>query len=267
MAEQAGFGNPTAGAVLNTREAAKRLLEIAPSLAEARVATAYVKHLDGHFREALLDAHQATQMRAGSKKGSGLVHWLYGWLLMNAGHPDAALREYLLAERADPADPTIQFQLGHPYFAQRNFKEALAHYQKSLDTEPRQYWGYYCKGRVYEETGDFSRAIQEFEKADLIAGKKNETQAKLFYDALRKACDLGGAAGYWSNRLEKALNATPQSPQNIAVLLAYLGKTNEAYEWLEACNPGQLRGLWADLCWDHNDDRFKAVAKKAGVSP
>ena len=77
----------------------------------------------------------------------------------------------------------------------------------------------------------------------------------------------GGPRGYWQERLDKALAQSPQKPQSIAIYLAHLKKTDEAYVWLnKALQEDKLQGLWVDPCWDHSDERFKAIAKNAGAS-
>jgi tetratricopeptide (TPR) repeat protein len=242
-------------------------MEIDPFLAEARIASANVKYLDGQFREALAEARLATRMRAASKEGNAFVHEIYGWYLMNAGDPEAALQEFLFAERNSPANANIQRHLGRPYFFQRKFDLALDHFQKSIELEPLQFDGYFCIGSVYEEKGDFLNAIQAFEQGDLLTGK-NEESTKLFYDGLRKASQQGGSEGYWSNRLETALSAPAPDAHYVATVFAHLGKMKEAYDWLEkAYDQGELQGLGFDVCWDRNNERFKKIAEKVGLKP
>jgi tetratricopeptide (TPR) repeat protein len=267
MAQHSGVGNPSVDAGVNLRAAAAKLMEIDPSLAEARIASANVKYLDGQFREALAEARLATRMRAASKEGNAFVHEIYGWYLMNAGDPEAALQEFLFAERNSPANANIQRHLGRPYFFQRKFDLALDHFQKSIELEPLQFDGYFCIGSVYEEKGEFLNAIQAFEQGDLLTGK-NEESTKLFYDGLRNASKQGGSEGYWSKRLETALSTPAPDAHYVAIILAHLGKTVEAYDWLEkACNQGELEGLWFDVCWDRNNERFKKIATQVGLKP
>src|SRR5205085_10339725 len=85
-----GTGSWSAGAVSNLHEAEMKLIEIAPSLAEAQSAAACIKFRAGRMADALADASRATHMRLGSKDDCGFVHTIYGWLLMNAGETDKA---------------------------------------------------------------------------------------------------------------------------------------------------------------------------------
>ena len=251
----------------NLRVAASNLLRVAPHLAEAQIASACLKCLDGQWGAATEEARRATRMPVASKEGAGLVHNIYGWLLMNTGFTEEALRQHLLAYDAFPQSSVIQAHLGHPYFAKRDFKQALMHFQRSIVLEPRQYWAYYNIGTVYEELGDFAQAIHYFEQGDLEAGRNPDT-TKQFYADLLRAFQQAGTKGYWSRRLEDAMTSAPKGAHDIAIALARLGRTDEAYVWLKkAADEGNLSGLWYDLCWDHNDRRFREIAKRVGLKP
>jgi serine/threonine protein kinase/Tfp pilus assembly protein PilF len=246
----------------NLRAAATKLVDVAPSLAEAQLAASQIKWLDGLQDEALAVAEKATHLRAASKEGRGFVHEMYGWQLLMTGDQEHSLKEYLLAEKDNVANSNIQLQLGNHFFAQHEFDKALQYFDRSTELLPNQFWGYWCKGCVHEEKGDFLQAIQEFERADRKHGK-NESETKPFYDKLRAAFKQGGSAGYWQVRLDIALAKSPPDLHYIAVILAHLGRMDEAYRWLgNACQEGKLDGLWFDPCWDHNDYRFKDIAKK-----
>ena len=250
-------------ALFNLRSSAAKLKEIAPNLAEARIASSFITFLDGHLQQALAEARSATKVSAASKDGEGLVHLLYGWLLMNDFDSDAGLRELLSAERSSPAHPVVQYQIGNAYAIKKDFVNALIRFDLSLKLLREQVIAYECRGKVYEEMGQFEKAILDFEERDKWAGA-DQVSRKLYYDGLRQAALTGGPQGYWRYRLQKALNvAGQQDSRAIATYLAHLGNKDEAYQRLElACNEGQLDGLWSDYCWDRKDPRFKAVAKK-----
>ena len=54
---------------------------------------------------------------------------------------------------------------------------------------------------------------------------------------------------------------------NIATLHARLGHKDEAYVWLrEACKQKAFtEGLMFDLCWDHDEEQFKEIARSIGL--
>jgi serine/threonine protein kinase len=245
----------------NLRAAATSLVRVAPWLAEAQFAVSQLKWLEGRQEEALLEAEKSTHMQASSKENRGFVHAMYRWQLFMTGDEKRSLQQYLLAEKDNVASADVQLQLGNHFFAQHEFDKALKHFDKSTELQPDAFWGYWCKGCVYEEKGEFLRSIAAFELGDRKDGK-TEAETKPFYEKLRDAYTRGGSVGYWQTRLDLALAKSPPDPHPVAVILAHLGKTDEAYEWLEkACNEGKLDGLWFDPCWDHNDKRFKRIAE------
>jgi hypothetical protein len=251
-----------ADALPNLRASAARLEEIAPHLAEAKIASSYIAFLDGQLQKALAEARSATNMPAASKDGEGLVHLLYGWLLMNAFDPDAGLQELLLAERCSPANPVIKYQIGNAYAIKKDFTNALIRFDDSLRLLPEQVIAYECRARVYQETGHFEEAIKEFEQMDKWTGQ-NEASSKLYYDGLRAALLADGPEGYWGYKLQKALNSATQDSCAIAKYQHHLNRTNEAYLRLErAYNEGQLDSLWSEYYWDRSDPKFKTLATK-----
>jgi serine/threonine protein kinase/tetratricopeptide (TPR) repeat protein len=264
-----GLGNVSADAESNLRADALTLIEKAPNLAETKMASSFLKYLDGHLDAAMEDARQAAKMRPGSKENGGsLVHSLYGWYLLNAGRPEDAMRQYLLANQVSKgASPSVQRHLGQACFAMHDFTNALAYVQKSLDLEPRQVLGHVFKANIYEETGQFEKAIAEFELRDELSGR-NEPETKLFYDDLRAAVKRDPIHGFWEESLKKALGHSPENYSNIAFSLAHLGRMDEAYDRLKiACEKGQIENLWSELCWSHEDERFKRIAQKIGMKP
>jgi tetratricopeptide (TPR) repeat protein len=248
------------------RSTTQKLIELAPSLAESRIATAYTKWFENRWQEGLADAKQATRMRAGSKEARGIAYDFYGCYLVNLGQIESASEQYQLAARIFPTEPVIEQHLGFPYFLKRDFAQALKHFRQATGKEPRYEGGHVWAGRVYEETGEFKKAIEEFEEADRLSGQDRGTA---YYDNLRAAVDHNGGKGYWNQRLEEASRGPHLSAYNAAVCLARLGKTDEAYKRLEEAEQKQQVGtgnLVFDLCWDWHDERFKEIARKNGLA-
>jgi serine/threonine protein kinase len=254
--------------IQNLRATAKKLKEVAPALAETRITDSFIKWSDWQFPEALAEARSATKIRAGSKEARAWVHSFLGYYLLETDHPSDALGEYQLAERLLASDPTIQQHLGNPYFVQRRFKEALHYYQKSVDLEPRHINGHHQIASVYYETGDFMKAFDEDEQSAL-GETRNVAATKRYFEDLREAYRKGGAEGYRRKRLEIALSASKPNPYIIANLYARLGEKDKAYESLEKAVEQHSdfisEALMFDLCWDHKDEPFKAIARKVGL--
>jgi tetratricopeptide (TPR) repeat protein len=260
--EDSEFGAQSAESISNVLAAARALIKVAPGFAEARIAASWIKASDENLYGALVDAQAATKLRPGSKQGGALVHMLYGHYLMRAFDPEAALQEYLLAQKAAPADPNIQWQLGQAYAVKGELSKAIEHYQKSIELEPRQMWGHYLQARVYEEMKEFEKAIRENELGDEQSGR---TDRRSLYQELRHSVTEGLSESYWSTKRKHA-----HDYDDIAECLVHLeGRTSDAYDWLEkARQKGELKGpgpLFAEICWDRNDSRFKEIVRKMNV--
>jgi serine/threonine protein kinase len=237
------------------RAVAKKLMELNSNLAESRTASSTIP-------QALADARLATQKRAASREGESAAHNYYGYFLLQTGKPDEALEQYQQAEEKSPAGAMIHHHLGHPYFVKRDFERALKHYQESLRLAPAQGSAHHFIGRVYEEQTNFLAAIQEFRERERLDGEYDNERA-IFYDTLREAVQKGGAEGYWRKRLDIALGKSQPDLYYVATLYARLGEKDKAYVWLKkACEKRAFdQGLMFDLCWDHSDPEFVAIAK------
>ena len=148
----------------------------------------------------------------------------------------------------------------------RDFDQALSHYRESLRLEDRQWPAHYFIAHVYEEQTNFVAAIQEFEDGDKAVGRTN-AERKVFYDALREAVGQDPVKGYWRKRLDLALQDPQSNPYYLATLYARLHKWDEAYTKLKEAVALQAfdQGLMFDLCWNHDDPRFIAIAKSIGL--
>jgi tetratricopeptide (TPR) repeat protein len=179
--------------------------------------------------------------------------------------------EYKAAKRLDPNNEVVVAHIGHPYFVRRDFDNALKHYQESLTWRPQQETAHYFIGRVYREQGKFLESIDEFESGHLFEARTDadKRQVKADHDGLRAAFKQGGPEGYWKKRLDLEKGSPHPNSYTIATIYANLKDKPNAYRWLnKACEEQAFRqGLWFDLCWDHNDPEFQAIAKRIGLVP
>ncbi len=246
--------------------AASNLMQICPKLAEAHYAEACMKWWDWKFTNAVAEAEKATKLRAASGEDRAWAHCLFGWFLVETGHPNEALEEYQKAERLLPDNPTIESHLGHPYFVQRRFKEALYRYQKSLKIDPDGLLCHRAMAQIAEANGDILKAIDEDELANM---SRNEPATKNYYEKLREAFRTGGADGYYGKLLELARNDAKPNSYWIARNYAAKGEKDLAYKWLWKA-VDEHNGSLADdftfaLVFDHEDKRFKDIARKIGI--
>jgi tetratricopeptide (TPR) repeat protein len=252
--------------MVNIRTVGRRLMELDPSLAESHLVSAYIKWCERRYREALDEARLATKSPSCSKVARARAHQVLGYCLLMTDHPSEAFKETQLAKQFLPTEPGIQQQLGHPFFVRGRFKEALEYYQESIALEPRHSSGYYLIGRAYEGLGDFAKAIDAHLHEAALAGT-DDADTKRRFEALRLAALNGGAQGYHLKALEFAFAAPEPDSYTVAACYAHLRETEKAYEWLARAERDHSIGdeLMFDPCWDHTDERFKAVATRVGL--
>ncbi len=257
------------GDLEGVRSSAAELVRLGPDSAEAQIALSYQLWIDWRFSEALKTARKSVEARAYTRLAKSRAHLGYGFQLLQTGNPQAALAQYEIAEEIGAklalSDPVLEHHLGHPHLAQRNFAEALKHYNRSVELEPRHSAPYYWKARTYDEMEEFEKAIEQYAEYERQASLgREETEIKQRADQLREAARAGREA-YWRKRLEMALK--DGKVYDIATTYARLGDKKNAYEYLErACERQAFtQGLMFDLCWDHNDEHFKRIAKGIGI--
>src|SRR5262249_35762298 len=125
------------------RQLADKLKSIARNRAESHTAAAFIKWQDGNFAGALDEDLAATKARAACPRGRAVAHTVYGFHLIQTGHPDEAQVQYRKGIQVSPTSPTGLHHLGHPYFVRRQFDKALELYQASTKAGSSHWLGYY----------------------------------------------------------------------------------------------------------------------------
>ena len=82
---------------------------------------------------------------------------------------------------------------------------------------------------AYEAKGDFSHAIDHFEKCELFSGTAAETTAS--FAALRQGYRESGEKGYWQGRLDQS--KAWKRYFLVARSYAHLDEKRQALDWLE----------------------------------
>jgi tetratricopeptide (TPR) repeat protein len=260
-----GLATVYLGDLTKVREITDKLKRIAPHCAETQIAIAYVEWNEGRFSQGLTDIKKATQMRPACKEGHAWAYAGYGFFLQHMGNAAGAREQYRLAEKIIGIDPIIQDHFGHTYYMRSNWVEALSYHQSAINCMPSNPNGYYWKARTLEAMDMFKEAIEADEEHDRRAGT-NPADMKGFYDGLRSALQRGPEA-YWRTRLEEESKRSSPDLYQIATFHVRLGEKDKAYDYLEKAfrqNPF-AGGLMVDPCWDRNDERFKAFARKVGL--
>jgi len=141
-------------------------------------------------------------------------------------------------------------------------------------------WGYTYLWACYEATSNYVAAIEAYRTADLLEDKVPE-KVNAGYNILRQTYKEGGQQAYFRKCIEliRAQETLPEDQKSLgfggirelAGYYAQLGEKEQALELLEAHfdEPQmwhQIKFLW----WFdplHDQDRYKALVKRAGLEP
>ncbi|MBI3416577.1 MAG: tetratricopeptide repeat protein [Verrucomicrobia bacterium] len=243
---------------------ASKLMKLAPKLAEARAAQAYVDFSEGKWE--LVEPQFRYAIKLNSK--CVMAHNLYGFCLYTAGRSDEALEEFLLADTLAPTRPSIKKNIGNAYYAKRIFRAAIKRYEEAIKFQLRYPSAHQHLGFAWRALDNYTNAINEFQQAQICLGK-DEKEVKEHFDQHRRAYTEGGPGGYWSNCLAEAQAAHDLVWQ--AECQAHFTNYPQALTLLEQANATNDNSLRQSLLFMesfdpiHADPRFVELLKKTGL--
>jgi TolB-like protein/Flp pilus assembly protein TadD len=226
------FHLPVAEAYGKARREAERALALDPNQAEAHAAMGWIKRsydwdwsgADASFRRALeLEPGNSTAVR-----GAGLLAFTQGRL-------DEAVGLARRAAELDPLNPGVHFNLGvYAYYAGRH-GDAFASFERVLELNPDAPNTRSFLGRVYLAQSRPAEALAEMEK-ETDPFRRVFGQA-LAYHSLGRKQEADAALA----RLIEEYQTVAAFP--IAEAQAFLGKTDQAFRWLERAYRQRDAGL------------------------
>lgn len=237
------------------KAAAEKAVELDATLADPNVAIGYANlYLDWNLAAAEKSAKRAIELAP----GSGAAHALQALVLMAQSKFDAALQEWKKTPQ-DNEDTRYGVALTH-YYARR-YDKAIEEFRPALLKAQPPAWAAQAFGHSLLAKGQERDAINEYMRADAIAGVPNRP-------ALRKAYDKEGLEGYW----QKKIGMRGQlGPYETAVALVQTGKSWKAFKPLEQAletRSPELIFLHIDPAMDpiRKDERFQNMVRKVGIA-
>jgi TolB-like protein/predicted Ser/Thr protein kinase len=263
------YGSDPNDVTLKASAAAKKALELDPTLARPHAVLGYSKMLynwdfpggEAEFRRAFeLDPSDATAHQ-----------WFSETLSYIGGRAQESIDEGSRAHQLDPLSPIIGFQQAQAYSLDRQFDKAIELYKKVIADNPTfgiAHWGLalsYWGEHRYPET------IEEFATDAQLEGDKNTAE-------FAAALDAGFRAGGWPGALRKAIEVSLARRKakedfvhayRIAELYAELGDKDHAFEWINTAYQEHghlLYGLRTDFTLDslRSDPRYAELVRKIG---
>jgi len=245
------------------RAAARRALELDPSLAEAHASLGYVAlYYDWDWTGAEAQFRQSIQL----DPGYTVAHQWYANHLVAMGRFDEAAREMSRARETNPLSLIANGALGWVYLYARRYEDALAQLELALEMAPDWDLGHLWRGQALEQLGRSDDAIAALERAVDLAGGTGISTA-----ALAHAYATFGETERARDLLAGLIAADAYRPAfEIAKVYLALGERDRALDWLERAYDEHAHSM-AFLKVDpqlealHEDVRFEKLVARVGL--
>ncbi len=256
---------PPAEAYPNAEVAARKGLALDDHLAEAYTSLAYASLLydwdwsgaEQKFRRAIeLNPNYAT------------AHHFYSIYLMAAGRHTEARAEIRRAQALDPFSLIINSVVGWIYYEGRQYDKAIQQCEKTVEMDPNYVPALLDLGNIYLRTGDYKKAIAQFERARAVAGDKSIVLSYLAQ--VRALSGDRAAAQKILYQLEKPAPPMFVSTWDLALIHLALGDKEKALSFLEKAvdqHVGWVVRLGVDPALDslRVEPRFKVLQQRVRI--
>lgn len=256
---------PPEETVPHARASTMKALEIDEKLSEAHSALGKIKQCyDWDWAGAEKEYKRAIKLNPNSSE----AHLSYTTFLATMGRFDEANAEGRRTLELDPLSLVVNLSLGwNMFFQQRRYAQGIEHGRKMLEIEPDFYGGHWLMAACYNLLGEFEESVKEHKRAiELGAG----THA---------LSGLGSAYGRRGKRdealkvieeLKELMTKTYVPAYHVAMVYAYMGEWDPAFEWLEKAYQGRnatMAFLKADAAMDplKGDPRLADLMRRMGL--
>jgi TolB-like protein/DNA-binding winged helix-turn-helix (wHTH) protein/Tfp pilus assembly protein PilF len=255
---------PTTPFVERARAAARRALDLDPTIGEAHAVLGRVLlHFDWDVEAADREMRRALALNPTDP----FVLHCYSQVLAQEGRFEEAL---MLAERAraqDPASVLANRDKAIVLFLARRYDECVDQCQRTLELDPHAPFVQFYLGRAYEQLGRDREAIEAYIAPFALSDRYRDWLPKF-----RTAAAQGDLKAFGKLRLQFLLAQPEVSTYSVATAYVQLGDHDRALEWLEKlyqARGGRIRLLRASPEWDplRSDPRFQDLLRRANIAP
>ncbi|HEX6802073.1 MAG TPA: hypothetical protein VF133_00205 [Terriglobales bacterium] len=246
--------------------AARKALELDPSLGEAHVSLGYADLAYAwDFAGADREFRRAIELRPDYATG----HQFYAYSLTVMGKLSDAIAERKKAVALDPASPLMASALGEAYYQARMFDNTIAQNQHALELDPTYAIALVNIGRAYQQKGMHAEAQAAFQKVLMAAPANPAVLALLGHDYA-----VSGKRDDALATLQqlKDLSAHRYVPAlYLALVYTGLGDRDNAFRWMDAALQDRteyLIYLGTEPVADplRSDPRFADLLKRVGLT-
>jgi TolB-like protein/DNA-binding winged helix-turn-helix (wHTH) protein/Tfp pilus assembly protein PilF len=219
---------PTSEVAPKAKAAAKRAVELDPTLAETQTALATVQFNDDwNWKAAETGFRHAIQLNP----SYATAHQRYSLYLIAMGRTEESLEEMNRARSLDPLSLSVNFSLGWRLYMARQYDQAISQLLNTIEMDPTYLLAHIVLGQCYEQEGKYSEAITELQKAASLSPDSPPVLA-----ALGHAYAAAGKRAEALQMLDKLKSVSGRryvSPFYVAFLYIGLGDREQAVEWLD----------------------------------
>jgi tetratricopeptide (TPR) repeat protein len=208
--------------------AARKALELDPSLSQAHLALAMIRtSYDWDWPGAESELKRALELDPNDPD----VHKEYGNYLEATGRSSEAVEEAKRSWQLDPFSLWANRNLGRALFFARRYDDAIAELRKVAEMEPGSQVLFNWLAWSYEGKGMALEAVQSDLRNQINNGLSPEETR-----ALQHELAVSGRKGYWERLLKIKLRSPDNQAFELAQINARLGHNQQAFAWLKlAC--------------------------------
>jgi TolB-like protein/Tfp pilus assembly protein PilF len=257
---------PPKEALAKAKAAAMMALEIDELLAEAHASLGVVKmRYEWDWPSAERELKRAIELKSNAPS----AHHRYAIYLQSLGRFDESLAEMRVAGDLDPLSLQINVSLAATLWMKRQYDTAERQLVNTLAMDPDFAGAHVMLGLVYEQMGNFPKAIAELDEANRLG----ETSITLGF--LGRVCAVSGEK-HKAHEILATLEAQAKeryvSAYSVALIHAGLGDPDSAFGWLEKAYDERDENL-AWLAIDPRLDSLRAdlrldeLMRRIGLQP
>ncbi len=256
---------PPREAMVKTKLAAQKALELDDTLAEAHTSLAEYKFRgDWDWSGAERQFKRALELNPNYAE----AHEWYSQYLAAMGRFEESIAVGKRAQQLDPVSPGISRSLGFNYYLVRRYDQAIEEYQRALELDPNFVIAHWLLGLAYANKSMFEQAIAESRKAVELSGHGPGAVGGLGY--VYAASGRRDEAQQVLGELKELAKRRYVSPFSVAAIYARLGDKDAAFEWLEKAYQDGAYGILflksvPELDGLRSDPRFQDLMRRVGL--
>lgn len=237
------------------KQAALRALELDANCAEAHAALGWTA---GGFDWDWATAERGLRHAIALKPQYGPVHIWYSHLLRALNRTEESLAESRRALECDPLGLVLNMHLGWHHLYSRQYQKAVEQCQKTLELDHTFILAHVFLGQAYEQMGEHSRAIPEFEVAAELSQRHPAYLADLGhgYAAAGRRADAQAIL----DEMIRVSSHRYVAARAVAEVHIGLGDLDQAFAWLDKAFE-QRNGWLIHIRENPRYDRLRADAR------